>query len=206
MQGNSAGKFPKNGVQASIRSAGRMFAFLLLAMTLIAITNNFTFSAIQENRHNKLIDRLKSISDKNAAIAWDRIEAGKLPMVLCNHENQHLGWLSQIDARGYAGTIKILIGLNENHTITGLTILDHRETPGIGDIIEEEKSPWLQNFVHLGPKDATIAPWQVKTRGGKIDAISGATITTTAVTHAIHGALTALPWSNTKTGSSLCKS
>ncbi len=149
---------PKNSLQASISSGGRsgarMFVFLLVAMILIALTNNLTYLPIRENQHNKLIGKLKSISDKDADIAWDNIEPGKLPIVLCSHENQHLGWLSRIEAEGYAGSIDILIGLNSSHTITGLTILGHRETPGIGDIIEEEKSSWLRNFVNLGTEEA----------------------------------------------------
>jgi electron transport complex protein RnfG len=132
-----------------------------------------------------------------------------LPIVLCGHQNQHLGWLSRIEAEGYAGTINILIGVNASNTITGLTILNHRETPGIGDIIEEEKSAWLRNFVNLGTEEATLPSWRLRSEGreegGEIEAITGATITTTAVMQAIHTALITHPWSSTETGKILCK-
>ena len=210
-------------MQASIksggRSAGTMFAFLLVAMILIALTNNFTYLPIRENQHNKLISKLKSISDIDADIAWTNIEQGKLPIVLCSHKNQHLGWLSRIEAEGYAGPIDILIGVNASNTITGLTILSHRETPGIGDIIEEEKSAWLKNFVNLGTEIAMLAPLRLRLRSeggkeggkesgkesGEIDAVTGATITTTAVMQSIQAALIALPWSSIETGKILCK-
>jgi len=178
--------------------------FVLAAMLLIAVTNELTRDPIADNQHNKLIRKLKSISDKNANVAWHQLELDVLPIVLCDQQKQHLGWLDQISADGYTGPINLLIGLNPNHTITGLSVLSHRETPGIGDVIEEEKTNWLKNFIGLDNTDATSLPWKLTPYGGEFEAITGATITTKAVLNSVQAALIELPWITPEPGSHLC--
>jgi len=189
---------------ASVKSAGTMFVFALFALLLIAFINELTHLPIADNQHNKLIGKLESISDRNADIAWHNLDVYVLPIVLCDDKNRHLGWLDQISADGYAGSIDLLIGLNASHTITGLTVLRHQETPGIGDVIEAEKTTWLENFTGLDTVEAHSPPWNVTTHGGDFEAITGATITTKAVLASVQAALIEHPWHTTDTGETPC--
>ena len=107
----------KGTALASLKSAGTMFVFALFVLLLIALVNEFTYLPIADNQRDKLISKFASISDSNARIAWHKLELGALPIVLCDDQNKHLGWLEQISAEGYAGSIKLLIGLNSNHVI-----------------------------------------------------------------------------------------
>ncbi len=86
---------------------------------------------------------------------------------------------------GYAGPIKLLIGIEYSGEVTGVRVLAHRETPGLGDLIEASKTNWLQQF----PDTSLTAPprekWAVKRDGGDFDQITGATVTTRAVVRAV---------------------
>ncbi len=86
---------------------------------------------------------------------------------------------------GYAGPIKLLIGIESPGELTGVRVLAHQETPGLGDLIEASKTDWLQQF----PDTSLAAPprdeWAVKRDGGAFDQITGATVTTRAVVRAV---------------------
>jgi electron transport complex protein RnfG len=82
---------------------------------------------------------------------------------------------------GYSGEIKTLVGIDQEEKILGVRVIAHKETPGLGDYIEIEKSQWIKNF-DLKSLDKIIEKkWAVKKDGGDFDYISGATITPRAV-------------------------
>ncbi len=83
--------------------------------------------------------------------------------------------------RGYNGKIDLLIALTSDREVISVRVTHHEETPGIGDKIEQDVSAWIHQFAgrSMGDTDWTLYP------GGDIDAISGATITSRAVTSAI---------------------
>jgi Na+-translocating ferredoxin:NAD+ oxidoreductase subunit G len=92
-------------------------------------------------------------------------------------------------AEGYSGTIVQLVGIDRDGKLTGVRVLQHNETPGLGDKIEPRKHPWIFSFDgrSLGNTDAVL--WQVKKDGGEFDQFVGATITPRAVVGAVHRAL-----------------
>lgn len=82
---------------------------------------------------------------------------------------------------GYSGDIHLLIGLDMNNRVTGVRVTAHRETPGLGDKIERNKSPWIDSFSNRIWHESERARWAVKKDGGEFDAFTGATITPRAV-------------------------
>lgn len=90
---------------------------------------------------------------------------------------------------GYAGPIKLLVGIFENGTIAGVRVLAHHETPGLGDAIEERRSPWILSFDGRSLTDPEPKYWGVRRDGGKFDQFTGATITPRAIVKAVHNAL-----------------
>lgn len=89
---------------------------------------------------------------------------------------------------GYVGPIRLLVGLDTAGRVLGVRVLEHRETPGLGDRIEASRSDWLSGFAgrSLGGEDSD---WMLATDGGRFDHISGATITSRAVVRAVANAL-----------------
>ncbi|MFO7890277.1 MAG: RnfABCDGE type electron transport complex subunit G [bacterium] len=96
-----------------------------------------------------------------------------------------IGYAFQANGSGYSSTIKTLVGIDTSGTILAIKILSHTETPGLGSKCEEtrsgESSPWFQEQFK-GEKASNIA---VDKDNGNIDSITGATITSRAITDAI---------------------
>lgn len=82
---------------------------------------------------------------------------------------------------GYSGDIRLLVGLDPKGEILGVRVIEHHETPGLGDKIELRISNWILNFTHQSINERNLIEWAVKKDGGKFDQFSGATITPRAV-------------------------
>ncbi|MFZ1641526.1 MAG: electron transport complex subunit RsxG [Candidatus Contendobacter sp.] len=85
---------------------------------------------------------------------------------------------------GYSGPIQLLIGVYADGTLAGARVLAHKETPGLGDGIEERRSPWILAFTGKSLGNPEPARWKVKKDGGAFDQFTGATITPRAVVKA----------------------
>ncbi len=97
-----------------------------------------------------------------------------------------LGYVVQTTStEGYGGNIVLYMGVTLEGTLNGISILEIAETPGLGMKAEDELAPQFQNkqaaaFTYTKTGSASDS---------EIDAISGATITTEAVTNAVNGGL-----------------
>ena len=90
---------------------------------------------------------------------------------------------------GYNGNIDLLIAIKLdtlNHSVMKIKVLNHKETPGLGDLIEEEKSNFLKQFIgkHLN-KYSNNGPHNLD----NFDSITGATITSKAINNSIKNSL-----------------
>ena len=86
---------------------------------------------------------------------------------------------------GYSGSIRILIGVRPDGAVHAIRVIDHQETPGLGDGITKNHA-WLASFVGQSLQSRI---WKVKKDGGDFDQFTGATITPRAVVKAVKGAL-----------------
>jgi Na+-translocating ferredoxin:NAD+ oxidoreductase subunit G len=90
---------------------------------------------------------------------------------------------------GYGGAIRLLVAVAPDGRLLGVRVLAHRETPGLGDGIEERKSDWILRFAGRSLADPAPGRWKVRKDGGDFDQFTGATVTPRAVVGAIEGAL-----------------
>lgn len=97
--------------------------------------------------------------------------------------------LEAIAPDGYGGEIHLLVGIDVNGTVTGVRVTSHRETPGLGDYIDRNKSPWIEQFAGKSLTTPAAKHWKVVKDGGRFDARAGATITPRAVVKAVKSAL-----------------
>lgn len=80
-------------------------------------------------------------------------------------------------APGYAGPINLLLAVLADGTLSGVRVISHVETPGLGDKIEEARDPWITLFSGKSLQDPPPNLWAVKKDGGVFDQFTGATIT-----------------------------
>jgi len=85
-----------------------------------------------------------------------------------------------VSSEGYSGDINFLVGVDEEGIIQGIEILRHAETPGLGAKIETEQ--FRAQFEECGVDSPEV--WEVRKDGGKFEQITGATISSRAVTRA----------------------
>jgi len=90
---------------------------------------------------------------------------------------------------GYVGPIKLLVGIHEDGTLAGVRVLSHKETPGLGDSIEERRSDWILSFNGHSLNNPERKGWYVQRDGGIFDQFTGATITPRAVVKAVYNTL-----------------
>lgn len=160
---------------------GLILGIICLAATLVlAVTYEITKPKIEEQLRKEEAAALKEImpdADSFSPKVVDGIEyfeaykAGTL-----------IGYCLKVTGMGYGGYIRMLAGINTDGIIQGVRVLEHQETPGLGSQINEarqgQKEPWF--LKQFAGKDAKTM--QVRK---DIDAITGATISSTAVTDAI---------------------
>ncbi|HEB93928.1 MAG TPA: electron transport complex subunit RsxG [Gammaproteobacteria bacterium] len=91
---------------------------------------------------------------------------------------------------GYVGPIKLLVGIHADGTLAGVRVLSHKETPGLGDRIEDRRSDWILAFDGRSLGDPQRKGWRVQRDGGIFDQFTGATITPRAVVKAVYNTLT----------------
>ena len=94
---------------------------------------------------------------------------------------------------GYSGKIRLLLALGADGRIAGVRVIQHKETPGLGDYIDPQKDPdkehpWIGQFGGLAPAAANEREWKVKKDGGRFDFMAGATVSPRAVIKAVRKA------------------
>ena len=90
---------------------------------------------------------------------------------------------------GYSGDIDMIVGINADGTVAGVRALQHKETPGLGDKVDLNKSDWILDFTGRSLENPTLTGWAVKKDKGIFDQFTGATITPRAVVAATVRAL-----------------
>ncbi len=101
---------------------------------------------------------------------------------LVTENGRTVGCVIISSAKGYGGAVDVMVGFDMNKTITGVTVLSHSETPGLG--ANAAKESFLSQYV--GSTEA--GSLAVAKDGGTIDAVTAATISSRAVTAAVNTA------------------
>ena len=97
--------------------------------------------------------------------------------------------INSVAPDGYNGNIELLIAINYDGSLAGVRVVQHKETPGLGDAIEENRSDWILKFRNLSLTNPAKKGWAVKRDGGDFDQFTGATITPRAIVKAVYKTL-----------------
>lgn len=175
--------------------------FAVVGTGLVALTQAGTAERIAENERQALLDNLHQVVPQalyDNDIYTDSIEVvdpllgSALPARIYRARmgNQPAAAvISAVAPNGYGGDIKLLVGIRYDGTLTGVRVISHKETPGLGDAIEAERSDWILGFVGLSLEKPEEKHWKVKKDGGVFDQFTGATITPRAVVEAVYNTL-----------------
>lgn len=172
-------------------------AFCLGFGIVLAISDSITVDDIAARA---LEDRLNSLSqvipgnihDNNLvadAITMKNERNKEITVYRATKDGKVTGVAYEIFGSGYAGEMKLMLGLDAQGKILGVRVIAHKETPGLGDKMEVKKGDWILRFTGLSIGNPPSDKWKVKKDGGQFDQFAGATITPRGVVDAIHKGL-----------------
>lgn len=162
---------------------------LKLAVILFAIAAITSLVLGLVNQITK--DRIAAITAEKTAAAMSEVLAadtytpvtytGDNSLVTSVYQAGEDGWVVQVDPSGFGGAIDMVVGVSTDGTVTGVSIIDQSETSGLG--ANAVKSEFRDQYV------GGSGPFAVTKDGGTIQALTGATITSRAVTRGVNAAL-----------------
>ncbi len=173
--------------------------FAIVGTLMVGITHESTAQRIADNERQALLRKLNQILPKDrydndllnttlTVQADDRLgQSEPVTVYIATKQGQPSAMIFPVIAtRGYSGEIRMLVGVNIDGSIAGVRIVSHKETPGLGDAIEIERSDWVLGFDGKSLQQPDEKDWKVKRDGGVFDQFTGATITPRAVVQAVH--------------------
>jgi electron transport complex protein RnfG len=183
-------------------TAAMLALFAMIGTGLVALSYTGTRERVAANERATLLERLDTLLPdgsfdndvvKDILQVRDPALLGTKQMVTVYRARQQgrpmAVILTPVATDGYSGEIKLLVGIRYDGTLTGVRVLEHHETPGLGDPIEEGRSDWITRFTGHSLSNPAASGWKVKRDGGDFDQFTGATITPRAVVGAVHKCL-----------------
>lgn len=182
-----------------LKVAGTLTVIALVVAALLGVVNNVTKDKIAEqDAENTRIamsavapegsefgDKMDVSEDVAAAAS---AQGGKIvEMYPVTNGGADAGYVVKVSASGSQGTITMMVGVDANQAITGISVVSHSETSGIGTkVVDNEPNtarvPVLDQFVGLSGAGKLVV-------GDNITAISGATVSTKGITTGANAAL-----------------
>lgn len=176
-------------------------AFGVLGAGLVGLSQQGTAERIARNERQALLDQLHVLvpphdidndllSDVIEVSALEQLGSDTTHVYRARRGGQPVALvLSPVVTQGYSGPIQLIVAIRADGSLAGARVLAHRETPGLGDKIEVERSAWILEFAGRSLNDPPPSDWKVKRDGGRFDQFTGATITPRAVVRGVKAAL-----------------
>lgn len=171
-----------------------LFVICLISSVLLAVTNNVTSEKIAQNAEEKSIaSRSEVLSEVNAVKVESYGEEKtdeKSGLTYCeglDKDGNTIGYIFKSAMKGYGGDVCVMVGYDLNGVIVGFTVLDcSGETPGLGQ--NSKKPEFMERFIG---KSGDLTVNKNSNDGQNVQAITAATITSTAVVKAVNAATAA---------------
>lgn len=176
-------------------------AFAIAATSLVVATQYLTADRIAEQQRSELLRTLNALipaaqhdndlyADCSLIAAPEALGAPLQPVYRSRLQGQANALAIRATATdGYSGNIHFLVAVNRNGQVQGVRVLQHRETPGLGDKIELKKSDWILSFDGERVRSENDSRWAVRRDNGMFDQFTGATITPRALVNAVRKAV-----------------
>lgn len=193
---------PETILKHTSKTAFTLIAFALVFTSLMAYVFSITKAPIEKSEAAARMALFRQIVPEHMhdndllkdtlAIAPNDLLGNRQPTIASRARINNVPAaviLEAIAHDGYSGDIKLLIAIKYDGSISGVRVLTHKETPGLGDYIDITKGDWIKLFNKESLVKTSDENWKVKKDGGQFDYMAGATITPRAVVKAVHKAL-----------------
>lgn len=187
--------------QSAIRAASVLGLFSVFCLGLVTCVHGLTQERIASNQRLRLLQSMEALApkaDHDNDLLNDFIDlpgasigsAKQMRIYRARRASKPVAAVFSVSTQeAYSGEISLLVGLKPDGTLAGVRVIEHKETPGLGDLIEEDKSDWILKFAGLSLAKPDGASWKVKRDGGAFDQFTGATVTPRAIVKCVRDVL-----------------
>lgn len=172
-----------------LRIIGTLFAITAVVAVMLALVNLLTRPTIERLAEEKRKAALEQVMPDAEYVTFDYQgdDSRVLNLQGAYREDELAGYCVQVSVNGFGGAIEMMVGVDVNGEVTGVSILSMSETAGLGARASEPE--FLEQFQGV---EGSVELRKDNAVRGEIDAISGATITSRAVTGGVTAALDAV--------------
>ena len=168
-----------------LKLGGILFLITGICVGILGTVNQITAPIIATNEIKAEEDAMKAlITEAESFVTVDEVQDEAVKkLCIAKQGEETVGYVLRMEPNGYGGAIKMLIGIDPEGKVKGISILSHAETPGFG--ANAEKESFKGQFVD---RKTPLAVSKGSAGENEIAAITGATITSAAVTDAVNTA------------------
>ena len=167
-----------------IKPVGVLLAICIIIPLALSVTNKVTAKKIAEleNENSK-----KNMQSLVSADDFEKCSDGGIEYYTAIKGGDTAAYIFTESAKGYGGDVSVMTAVKPDGTVAGVAILDvSGETPGLGQ--NAAKESFYSQYAGL-KKGVSLLKNGAKAENNEVDAVTGATITSTAVTRAVNKAL-----------------
>lgn len=167
-----------------IKPVGVLLAICIIIPLALSVTNKVTAKKIAEleNENSK-----KNMQSLVSADDFEKCSDGGIEYYTAIKGGETAAYIFTESAKGYGGDVSVMTAVKPDGTVAGVAILDvSNETPGLGQ--NAAKESFYSQYAGL-KKGVSLLKNGAKAENNEVDAVTGATITSTAVTRAVNAAL-----------------
>lgn len=175
-----------------LRLAVVLFAITFVTALLLGFVNQVTAPQIELNNEKtraaamaELIPDAEFTALEDPAPSEDKAVPSIKNVYKATKGGEDVGYCMEVYPSGFGGTLTVVVGVGTDGTIAGAKVTKHAETPGLGAKSQADPT-WITQYTGM-PADGSLA---VTKDGGSVTPITGATITSRAVTLAVNTAAT----------------
>lgn len=189
---NTAAVQPKAKVELDPRFTAKLTLTLLgicaVVALLLGVVNSVTKPIIDEIQAEKTAAAMSQVLP---ADEYQKVETA-YPNVTALHKalsgGEQVGYVVEVTASGFGGTLSMVVGVDMDGAVTGVSVTDNSETANIGTKVVNDQSV-LDRFIGMSHEGGEIT---VNSGSNRFDGVSGATVSSRGVTAGVNTALAAV--------------
>jgi len=167
-----------------IKPVGVLLAICIIIPLALSVTNKVTAKKIAELEAANSKKNMQSLID---ADNFEECENGEITYYAAINGGKTAAYIFTESSKGYGGDVSVMTAIKPDGTVAGVAILDvSGETPGLGQ--NAAKESFFSQYIGL-KNGVSVLKNGAKAENNEVDAVTGATITSTAVTRAVNKAL-----------------
>jgi electron transport complex, RnfABCDGE type, G subunit len=179
-------KFNKDIIKTVLKTSLILALICSVSVLFLSLTNSLTFDKIEQQKQLVLENSLKQVV--SSAHSFNELpETSSSSVYSAVDSNKNIiGYVFICSSKGYGGDISVMTGIDLNGNVSGVKILEQNETPGLGQ--KSTDASFTNQFIKPQIEEFTVKKGTPSAQN-EISAITGATITSNAVTSCVNTAL-----------------